>query len=567
MDNSGESDIGIGGGVTPIMGSPAAGYCGQVLDSDSDTEFSPVLRRERALRKQTEKKKRRGNVEVSFNIAETSSSKPLSQDYLNSIYEELQAISEKLKGENHLLYEREQKLKERERMLSISQSNLQTITDHQARQQVAAVQQKYLNEIAHLEQALKEKNKENKRLKENFETMKQANDMFKKEAGVLQAHNDKLSKQNSSLQARLSNLQKKQEFEQRQREGEVNTQQLELAPKATKGSKESKELEEKQSKQLKSKGTRSPVYDIMSVLLEWVCEAHLRQSMTEQPTHPSERFCATDFLQDKVLRLLPSFVEILRESQLSNVKRSLPCLQFVYWSLLLMEQGTSQQKASLSSTLRRLGEEIYRPRWLRVMEEGVSSVSLVLSSEAGDSAGDAPRDALFLRSHNQHVRLLSCVIILKTLSQADVLAHAFDVLKVELKSEVAKELFLYYQATPVITHYLKPTNKAFMSTAVDILLQMSTDSPFQAAFLESCSNESFFRTAAMVIRTPLSDPRIMERLSIILQKLSKIRSNKKFFEVYTIVTIIQELLRSCGNENAFLALNLKSILFNLNSTV
>ena len=39
------------------------------------------------------------------------------------------------------------------------------------------------------------------------------------------------------------------------------------------------------------------------------------------------------------------------------------------------------------------------------------------------------------------------------------LAHAFDVLKVELKSEVAKELFLYYQATPVITHYLKPTNK------------------------------------------------------------------------------------------------------------
>ena len=44
-------------------------------------------------------------------------------------------------GENHLLYEKEQKLKERERMLSVSQSNLQTITDHQARQQVAAVQQ------------------------------------------------------------------------------------------------------------------------------------------------------------------------------------------------------------------------------------------------------------------------------------------------------------------------------------------------------------------------------------------------------------------------------------------
>ena len=41
--------------------------------------------------------------------------------------------------------------------------------------------QKYLNQIAYLEQALKEKNKENKRLKENFETMKQANDALKKE--------------------------------------------------------------------------------------------------------------------------------------------------------------------------------------------------------------------------------------------------------------------------------------------------------------------------------------------------------------------------------------------------
>ena len=46
---------------------------------------------------------------------------------------------------------------------------------------IISVFQKYLNQIAHLEQALKEKNKENKRLKENFETMKQANDTLKKE--------------------------------------------------------------------------------------------------------------------------------------------------------------------------------------------------------------------------------------------------------------------------------------------------------------------------------------------------------------------------------------------------
>ncbi|KAL8617204.1 hypothetical protein ACOMHN_014374 [Nucella lapillus] len=556
MEHSDESDF--EGAVTPIMGSPPTGLQGQVLDSDSPSEFSPVHRREGAhSKKGALGRRRRGKIEVSFNL-EGEGGKPPSQDYLNSIYEELQAISEKLKEENQLLYEREQRVKERERVVSVSQSNLQTITDHQARQQVAAFHQKYLNQIAYLEQALKEKNKENKRLKENFETMKQANDALKKEVSSAQAQNEKLGKQNTSLQARLSNLQKKQEFVQRQRDGEVIPQQLEPGVRAAKTG---KEQDHKAATQLKPKVCGSPVYDTLCVLLEWVCEAHLRQSLTDQPTQPAERFSAPHFLHDKVLKLLPSFVEILRESQLVSVKRCLPCLQFLYWSLLLIEQGSSQQKASLSSTLRRLGEEIYRPRWLRGAEDAATPPA----SGVSHSAGDPTRDALFLRSHNQHVRLLSCFIILKTLSQADIVAHAFDVMKAELKWEVSKELFLYYQATPVITHFLKPTNKAFMGTAVDIVLQMSAESPFQAAFLHSCSNEAFFRTAAMLIRTPLSDPKIMERLSIILQKLSKIRSNKKFFEVYTIVTIIQELLRSCGNDNAFLALNLKSILFNLNS--
>ena len=41
----------------------------------------------------------------------------------------------------------------------------------------------------------------------------------------------------------------------------------------------------------------------------------------------------------------------------------------------------------------------------------------------------------------------------------DLLAHVFDVLKADLKSDVAKELFLYYQGTTVVLQYLKPVNK------------------------------------------------------------------------------------------------------------
>jgi len=41
--------------------------------------------------------------------------------------------------------------------------------------------QKYKSEFARLDSALKEKTKENKRLKDNFETLKMANDAQKKE--------------------------------------------------------------------------------------------------------------------------------------------------------------------------------------------------------------------------------------------------------------------------------------------------------------------------------------------------------------------------------------------------
>ena len=44
----------------------------------------------------------------------------------------------------------------------------------------------------------------------------------------------------------------------------------------------------------------------------------------------------------------------------------------------------------------------------------------------------------------------------------DLIAHVFDVLRNDLKSDIAKELFLYYQSTPVILQYLKPVNKVMV---------------------------------------------------------------------------------------------------------
>jgi len=60
-----------------------------------------------------------------------------------------------------------------------------------------------------------------------------------------------------------------------------------------------------------------------------------------------------------------------------------------------------------------------------------------------------------------------------------------------------------------------------MGAAMDIFFQLSADTPFQTPFLESCNNEQWFRTDAMVLRAPTQDNKLLEKLSIILQKLSK----------------------------------------------
>lgn len=74
------------------------------------------------------------------------------------------------------------------------------------------------------------------------------------------------------------------------------------------------------------------------------------------------------------------------------------------------------QKSGLSSTLRRLGEELYRAKTVRFSELEKSPSELIPSSP---SKLDKAKDGIYFRSQNTHVRLLSSLIILKTLSQGE----------------------------------------------------------------------------------------------------------------------------------------------------
>lgn len=278
------------------------------------------------------------------------------------------------------------------------------------------------------------------------------------------------------------------------------------------------------------------------------------------------------------MKIIPTLVDLLRHFPFHAGQISLPCLQFIHWAIKYLEEHNSQSKSGLVTTLRRLGEELYRPRWGVVVpvpsknnnEDDDSSDKRQINLEAPSnslSTDDKNKEALYLKSPDLHIRLLSCFIILRTMTQVNLLANVLDELKTELQYDSAKQLFLYYQATPIILQYLKPVHKALVSNSINVFLPLSMESPYLQPFLVSCSNEAWFRTVALVLRTTSLDNKVFEKLSIILQKLSKIKSNKKLFDIYSITNLIQDLSHSMNtsgsHDHSFLDLNLRSILCNL----
>ncbi|XP_027477849.1 coiled-coil domain-containing protein 138 isoform X1 [Zalophus californianus] len=216
----------------------------------------------------------------------------------------------------------------------------------------------------------------------------------------------------------------------------------------------------------------------------------------------------------------------------------------------------THKHSTMTSTLRRLGEDIFKG----VVTKGIQDNSLEHSVDS------KPKTAAFFKSSNLPLRFLSTLIVLKTVTQADYLAQAFDSLCLDLKADEGKVLFLEYQALPVILNHLRISSKGLLSNVIDSLLQMTVESKSLQPFLEACSNTLFFRTCSVLLRTPKLDLQILEKLSIILQKLSKIKSNKKLFELFTIHLMLQELQRTTHPEHAFLCINLNSTLFNLGLT-
>nr|XP_031547764.1 coiled-coil domain-containing protein 138 [Vicugna pacos] len=478
---------------------------------------------------------------------------------INQIYDELFHIHQKLQCETTAqqefaeeLQKRERFLVEREQLLFQHETALSKIKG--VREEVLTrfqiIKEQHDAEVEHLTEVLKERNKESKRLRSSFDALKELNDSLKKQLNEVSEENKKLEAQAKRVQARLDNIQRKYEF--------MTIQRLKGNSHAAQ---EVKNL--KQEKAPVSKPCKVPlngqVYELLTVFMDWISDHHLSKLKQEESEVDGEKpvlgpASQRDDIQEKCVKLLPVMAEQLQWMPLVNTKLHEPFVKFLYWSLRQLDTGT--QHSTLTSTLRRLGEDIFKG----VVAKGVQENSVVRSVES------KPRTAAFFKSSSLPLRFLSTLIVLKTVTQADFLARAFDSLCVDLKTEEGKALFLEYQAVPVILSHLKVSSKGLLSSVIDSLLQMTVESRSLRPFLAACSTSLFFRTCSVLLRAPKLDLHILEKLSIILQKLSKIKSNKKLFELFTIHLMLQEIQRTTHPEHAFLCINLNSTLFNLGLT-
>ncbi|XP_074948114.1 coiled-coil domain-containing protein 138 isoform X3 [Phalacrocorax aristotelis] len=492
---------------------------------------------------------------VSGTDARACNSQDLIPPHIGQIYDELFVIHQKLQRESSAqqeyalqLQKREHFLTEREALLFRHEAALAKIRDveEEVHTKFGIMKEQHEAEVKQLTEALREITKENRRLKSSFDTLKEMNDSLRKQLSDVTELNKKLEGQARKVQARLENLQRKHEF--------LMVRKSKDTCQVLQKSKPVKQEKVIVTSKIAKLPLNSQVYELLTFLMDWISDQHLSK-IKIQEREDSHKLQVTqtskkNSTQERCMKLLPIATEQLQWMPFLNPKLHMPVIKFIYWSIRQLDSGI--QHATMTSTMRRLGKDIFK---------GIVSKGNPHSSE--QSTESKSKSAAFFKSSYMPLRFLSTLIVLKTVTQVDYLAQAFDSLHIDLKTDEGKALFLEYQCVPVILSHFKVSSRVLLSSALDVLLQMTMESGSLQPFLEACSNESFFCTCSVLLRSSKLDTQILEKLCVILQKLSRIKSNKKMFELFTLHQMIQELHRTTNPDHAFLHINLNSILLNL----
>ncbi|TNN79403.1 Coiled-coil domain-containing protein 138 [Liparis tanakae] len=478
---------------------------------------------------------------------------PSSSLVLAKVYQEMMTIYEQLKAERESQQQWEQELQDRERRLKQQEEAVGRLSGLEEMLQHPAEEEKHQQEMSKLQDLLRERSKENRRLRSSFDSIKELNDSMKKQLIEINEQNKTLESQSKRVQARLENLQRKYEQSIPQRGCPKVSVKSEECIKPSK--KEKTAASGKPSNKRSSSPNR---LKLLALLLDWVLDGESLSSAAGNEGKGVGQCLPPELvLNERCLKVLPLLADQLHRTPLSEPDLLLNLLRLIHWAFRHMDSST--QLVSLSATLRRIGEEVSKPP---APVPGRQSEDPDLPKPDGGAAGGPGRSWPLSCSPCPHTRILSTIIILRTVTQADVLAQALYSLRTELMSEESRGLFIRYGGVCELLSMLQ-AGRGGLHTPVDILMQLSEQSCYLSPFLEACGCKEFFQTASQLLKNPRLEFPTLERLSILLQKLSNIRKNRRLFERSSLHLQIQELLHNANQTHTFLCLNLRSILHNL----
>ncbi|XP_064263996.1 coiled-coil domain-containing protein 138 isoform X9 [Passer domesticus] len=404
--------------------------------------------------------------------------------HISQIYDELFVIHQELQRESSAqqeyalqLQERERCLTEQEALFFQHEAALAKIrgVEEEVHTKIAAIKEQHEAEVKQLTEALREITKENRRLKSSFDSLRDVNDSLRKQLSDATELNKKLEGQARKAKARLENLQRKHEFSKVQKsndlcqvmkEGKPVKQEKVMAPSRT-----------------ATLPLNSQVYELLTYLMDWISDQHLSKIKTQEEREDSHKPRVTQNLknsctQEKCMKLLPIATEQLQWMPYVNPKLHVPVIKFIYWSIRQLDTDI-QQHTTMRSTMRRLGEDIFKG----IVSKGNPHSSSEQSTESKS------KSAAFFKSFCMPLRFLSTLIVLKTVKQVDYLAQAFESLRVDLKTDEGKALFVEYQCVPVILSHLKVSSTSLLSRALDGLLQMTMESDNPEVFYMTISEK------------------------------------------------------------------------------
>ncbi|XP_019208945.1 coiled-coil domain-containing protein 138 isoform X4 [Oreochromis niloticus] len=312
---------------------------------------------------------------------------------LVKIYREMMTIHKQLKAERQNQQQRERELHERERRLKRQEEAFLKLAGmkEMVHSRIVTIEEKHQHELSRLQDLLREKNKENKRLKSNFETIKDLNDNMKKQLNEISERNKRLESQSKRVQARLENLQRKYEHNLATRSCNKGI------IKSTECFKPCNKEKATASGKPNNKGSATPSpLKLMAFLLEWVLD------VTENKVEGVGRCLPSEvLLSERCLKVLPLLADQLHHTPLSEPKLLLNLLRLIYSALRHLDN--SRQHVAPSATLQWIGEEVSKP------------------AEDSDHPMKAAGSWPLYRSPCPHTRILSVLIIFSTITQVYIL--------------------------------------------------------------------------------------------------------------------------------------------------